>query len=163
MTKTKQLILLLICTVTVLASCSKLDKTDDENFDYAGQFIKDTTAIRAFIISRKIPAVKDEKTGLFYQIIIPGTGKSTYLGGVTANYTGSLLDGTVFDSSKGTPVTFKPLSSVIEGWQIGVPLIQPGGRIRLIIPSKLGYKNSKTMPFPPNSILDFTIDVISAD
>ncbi|MGY0041184.1 FKBP-type peptidyl-prolyl cis-trans isomerase [Pedobacter sp. NJ-S-72] len=163
MTKTKQLILLLICAVTVFTACSKPEKRNTEDFDEAGQFIKDTTAIRTFITSRKIPALKDEKTGLFYQILTPGNGKATYKGAVTVNYTGSLLDGTVIDETKGSPRTFKPLGELILGWQIGIPLIQPGGRIRLIIPSGLGYGNDRTKPFAPNSNLDFTIDVISAD
>ena len=159
MTKTKYLILLLVCTVTAFTSCSK--KTDD--FDAAAQFTKDTTAIRAFIIAKNIPAIKDAKTGLFYQVITPGTVNFAYQPNsvVTVNYSGSLLNGSVFDTSNGKPVTF-PLNNLIQAWQIGIPLVQPGGRIRLIVPSGLGYGNDNRQPFPANSILDFTIDVIGA-
>jgi FKBP-type peptidyl-prolyl cis-trans isomerase FkpA len=159
MTKTKQLILLLVCTVTAFTACTK--STDE--FDATAQFTKDTTAIRAFIIAKKIPAIKDTKTGLFYQIITPGTEKFVYQSNssVTVNYSGRLLDGSVFDTSNGKPVTF-PLNNLIQAWQIGIPFVQPGGRIRLIAPSGLGYGNDNRQPFPANSVLDFTIDVISA-
>jgi FKBP-type peptidyl-prolyl cis-trans isomerase FkpA len=160
MTKTKYFLLLLVCTVTAFTSCSK--KTDD--FDSVAQFTKDTTAIRAFIIAKNIPAVKDAKTGLFYQIITPGTGSFVYQANssVTVNYSGSLLDGSVFETSGGKPVQMDNLSQLIPAWVIGIPLVQPGGRIRLIVPSALGYGNRGGLPFPPNSILDFTVDVISA-
>jgi len=162
MAKTKYLILL-VCIVTVFTSCSK--KTDNsDDFDSAAQFTKDTTAIRAFIIAKNIPAIKDAKTGLFYQVLTPGTGNFAYQANssVTVNYSGSLLDGTVFDTSSGKPVTFDGLNQLIPAWQIGIPLVQPGGRIRLIVPSALGYGSRVGLPFPPNSILDFTVDVISA-
>jgi len=156
---TKHLILLLVCAVTAFTACSK--KTDD--FDAAAQFTKDTTAIRAFIVAKNIPAIKDAKTGLFYQVITPGTVNFAYQANssVTVNYSGSVLDGSVFDTSNGKPVTFV-LNNLIQAWQIGIPLVQPGGRIRLIVPSGLGYGNDNNQSFPPNSNLDFTIDVISA-
>ncbi|KIO77463.1 hypothetical protein TH53_09315 [Pedobacter lusitanus] len=167
MMKTKHLVLLLVCMATIFTACMKNNNDypgDQGNFDAAAQFTKDTVAIRAYVKAKNIPALKDEKTGLFYQIITPGTGSVNYSGStsLTVNYTGSLLDGTVFDSSKGTAVTFKSLGSLIRGWQVGIPLIQPGGRIRLIMPSGLGYGNATGYPFPPNSNLDFTIDVLSA-
>ncbi|WP_354301648.1 FKBP-type peptidyl-prolyl cis-trans isomerase [Pedobacter sp. UYP1] len=159
MIKIKHLLVLLVCTVTAFTSCTK--KNDD--YDPDPQFRADTTAIRAFIIANKIPAVKDPKTGVFYQIITPGSGTVQYgkSTNVTANYTGRFLDGSIFDQSKGTPIGFT-LGGVIPGWQIGVPFIQPGGRIRLLIPSWLGYGNQAQGPIPANSILDFTIDLVTA-
>ncbi|WP_111631966.1 FKBP-type peptidyl-prolyl cis-trans isomerase [Pedobacter cryoconitis] len=158
MIKIKHLIVLLVCTVTAFTSCKK-----KETFDVDAQFRADTTAIRAFIVLNKIPAIKDPASGLFYQIITPGSGtaKITTSTTVSVNYTGRFLNGNVFDQSNGTPISF-PLGGVIAGWQIGVPLIQPGGRIRLIMPSVLAYGNEGKGSVQPNTVLDFTIDLLSA-
>ncbi|WP_230383726.1 FKBP-type peptidyl-prolyl cis-trans isomerase [Pedobacter endophyticus] len=118
----------------------------------------DTTAIRAFIKTNNIPAQKDSY-GIFYQIIEPGSGSVTYQGStrITANYDGRLLNGALFDSTKGTPVPFT-LGQVIAGWQIGIQKIQKGGQIRLIIPSYYAYgTTSPSSLIPANAILDFTI------
>jgi len=154
MNKIKHL-LLLVCIAGCFASCKK---TTNNNFDYQAQFNSDTTAIRKFIVANKIPALKD-KSGVFYQIILPGTGTTTYTSttSITANYEGRLLNGTVFGTSGTTPFTFT-LPGVIVGWQIGIPYIQKGGQIRIIIPSYYGYANSSpSSTIPANSILDFTI------
>ncbi|MBB5634510.1 FKBP-type peptidyl-prolyl cis-trans isomerase [Pedobacter cryoconitis] len=162
MIKIKHLVLLMVCAVTAFTACSKKEEAD--NFDAAAQFTKDTTAIRAFVVANKIPAIKDPKTGLFYQVITAAPGNFVYQtnSSVTVNYTGSVLGGAVFDTTNGKPITFDSLNQLILGWQIGIPLVQPGGRIRLFVPSGLGYGNRGGMPFPQNSNLDFTIDVISA-
>ncbi len=154
MAKIKHL-LLLVCMAGCLAACKK-DTTSD--FDVEAQFRTDTTAIRAFIKANNIPAIKSEQTGIFYQIINPGTGSVTYTTNtiVTANYEGKLLNGVTFDKTDGTPRSFT-LANVIPGWQFGIPLIQNGGRVRLLIPSYYGYGNYPKDPIPPNSVLDFDI------
>ncbi|HEY0177262.1 MAG TPA: hypothetical protein VGC08_12845 [Pedobacter sp.] len=95
MMKIKHL-LLLICIAGCFAACKK---NNTDNFDQEAQFKADTTAIRKFIVANNIPAVKD-KSGLFYQIIAPGTGTVSYTLNtqISANYEGRLLNGTVFDS-----------------------------------------------------------------
>jgi len=99
-------------------------------------------------------------SGLYYQVINPGTGpRPTSASTVSVRYTGKLLDGTVFDSQTGTPVSFT-LNGVIAGWQIGLPLIQKGGTIKLIIPSSLGYGCTGFGTVPANSILYFEIDLV---
>lgn len=135
------------------AACKK-----KENFDAEAQFKADTTAISAFVKANAIPALKDVKSGIFYQIITPGSGNVTYSQNtkVTVDYQGKLLKGETFDSSKGQPVTFT-LGRLIAGWQIGIPFIQKGGRIRLLIPSYYGYGNEASNAIPANSILDFDI------
>jgi FKBP-type peptidyl-prolyl cis-trans isomerase FkpA len=154
MKKISYLIILISITAS-LAACKK-----EKEFDAEAQYQQDTTSIRTFIVANKIPAVKEPKSGIFYQIIAPGTGTFAYTSKtkVTANYTGRLLTGTIFDSSKGTPIPFN-LNQVIVGWQIGVPLIQKGGSIRLFIPSYYGYGNVNQGAIPANSVLDFTIDL----
>lgn len=150
--KKAKYLLLLVGVAGCFAACSKKD-----TFDADAQFRADTTAIRKFIIANNIPALKD-KSGVFYQIIAPGTGSVTYTAStsITADYEGRLLSGSVFDSSKGTPITFT-LGGVITGWQIGIPYIQNGGKIRMIIPSGYAYGNSAVGTIPANSVLDFTV------
>jgi FKBP-type peptidyl-prolyl cis-trans isomerase FkpA len=157
MKKIKSL-LLFVLVAAGLASCKK---SYNDNFDYVAQFTADTTAIRAYIVKNNIPALKHE-SGIFYQIIAPGTGSVDYKASTTvkANYAGRLLGNTTtFDKTNGTPASFA-LGQVISGWQIGVPLIQKGGSIRLLIPSYYGYGNANTGAIPANSILDFDIELI---
>ncbi len=152
-------VILLVCVATGLTACKK---GTHENFDFAAQFTADTTSIRDFIVKNKIPALKHE-SGVFYQIIAPGTGSFEYGQNttVTANYTGRLLGDTAsFETTAGkAPVPFT-LGGVIAGWQIGVPLVQKGGSIRLFIPSYYGYGNRNTGRIPANSVLDFDIEVV---
>ncbi|HEX3082202.1 MAG TPA: FKBP-type peptidyl-prolyl cis-trans isomerase [Candidatus Saccharimonadia bacterium] len=81
---------------------------------------------------------------------------------VTVKYTGTLADGTVFDSTDkhgGDPISF-PLSSVIKGWQQGIPGMKVGGKRKLVIPPDLAYGSQGTAGIPPNSTLTFEIELI---
>ena len=78
---------------------------------------------------------------------------------VTLNYTGTLTDGTEFDSSRGSPVTF-PLPQLITGWQEGVPLMSVGDSYEFLIPPELGYGSRQSGPIPPNSTLYFRIELL---
>lgn len=98
-------------------------------------------------------------SGLFYEIIEPGDGAAPTLDSrVTVNYTGTLLSGDVFDKST-TPVSFG-LSGLIAGWKQGLPLIKKGGRIKLVIPSYLGYGCTAMPGLPANSVLYFDISLV---
>ncbi len=145
---------LLICIAGSFTACKK-----PASFNPVAQFTADTTAIRAFITINSIAAIKDVN-GVFYEIINPGTGSFSYTGStlVTVDYQGRLLNGTIFDGSNGTPRTFT-LGDLIIGWQIGIPYIQKGGQIRLLIPSAYGYGNRTAGSIPANSVLDFTISL----
>lgn len=154
MTKIKHL-LLLVCIAGCFAACKK---SSGDNSDQEAQFSADTTAIRAYVKANNITAIKDN-SGIFYQIIAPGTGTVSYLAStkITADYEGKLLNGTIFDTTTGkAPVSFT-LGQVIAGWQFGIPLIQKGGKIRLLIPSYYGYGDRAIGAIPANSILDFNI------
>src|SRR5258708_17864762 len=147
----KRYILLLILFITALSSCKK-----DATFDPAKQAATDDAAIQAYVKTNNITATKDA-SGLYYQVITPGTGNyPTKNSLISVNYTGKLLNGTVFDS--GT-ITSSALSGLIQGWQIGIPHINTGGRILLLIPSALGYRNAASGSIPANSVLVFTIDL----
>jgi len=153
MLKTR-ILLGLFLIVGVLSSCKK-------ELSPEKQAAKDDELIVDFIAKNNIPAIK-HSSGLYYQIITPGSGASvTAASTVGVTYTGKLLNGTEFDKSSSA-ITF-PLTGVIQGWTIGVPLIKVGGKIRLIVPSALAYGNkSPGAGIPENAVLDFTIDLINA-
>lgn len=147
----------LVLFVAVIAGFTACKRDD---FDAEAQYKADTTAIRSYVTANNIPVVKD-KYGVFYQIITPGTGSATYTGNtlVTVDYSGRVLGRSeTFDSSNGQPREFK-LSGLIAGWQIGIPYIQKGGKIRLFIPSEYAYGNTGQSAIPANSVLDFTIEL----
>jgi FKBP-type peptidyl-prolyl cis-trans isomerase FkpA len=83
---------------------------------------------------------------------------------VTVNYTGSLTDGTKFDSSLNpgrTPFRFTiGAGQVISGWDEGVPGMKVGGKRKLTIPPNMGYGNQDMGVIPPNSTLIFEIDLL---
>jgi FKBP-type peptidyl-prolyl cis-trans isomerase FkpA len=155
MFKTK-ILLVLFLIVGAFSSCKK------DSYDVEKQAKIDDALIVDFIAKNSIVAVK-HSSGLYYQIITPGTGNTSINAStsVTVNYEGRLLTGSIFDKSS-TVVTF-PLGNLIQGWQIGIPLIQKGGKIRLLVPSTLAYGNtSPGAGIPKNSVLDFTIELINA-
>lgn len=103
-------------------------------------------------------------SGLQYQIITQGTGeKPKAFNQVTCHYHGTLIDGTVFDSSvqRGRPATF-PLNMVIKGWTEGLQLMPTGSKWRFFIPPHLGYGDRQvSAQIVPNSTLIFEVELIS--
>lgn len=102
-------------------------------------------------------------SGLQYEVITEGTGpKPTASSKVTCHYHGTLIDGTIFDSSvqRGQPATF-PLNMVIKGWTEGVQLMPQGSKWRFFIPPHLGYGERQTgSHIGPNSTLVFEVELL---
>lgn len=101
-------------------------------------------------------------SGILYQIINPGNGATPNLNSrIFITYTGKLLNGTTFDAVNDPARTGWLLSGLIEGWQIGVPLIQKGGTIKMVIPSALAYGcASPGGSVPANAILYFEVNLV---
>jgi FKBP-type peptidyl-prolyl cis-trans isomerase FkpA len=115
--------------------------------------------ILTYASANGITATRDA-SGLYYQVITPGSGGAPSISSkVFVTYTGKLLNGTVFDRQTDAAQTGWVLGSLIQGWQIGLPLIQKGGEIKLIVPSSLAY-GCNGGSLPANSILYFDIQLV---
>ncbi|MEZ8739244.1 FKBP-type peptidyl-prolyl cis-trans isomerase [Photobacterium swingsii] len=102
-------------------------------------------------------------SGLQYQVLQAGTGTVHPKASdkVTVHYHGTLLDGSVFDSSvdRGQPIDFG-LNQVIAGWTEGVQLMVEGEKTRFFIPANLAYGNRAIGSIPPGSVLIFDVELI---
>ncbi|NOQ25075.1 MAG: FKBP-type peptidyl-prolyl cis-trans isomerase [Bacteroidales bacterium] len=115
--------------------------------------------------NKKDPGVVTLPSGLQYKVLREGTGQSPMpKSKVKTHYKGTLLDGTVFDSSydRGEPVEFG-VNQVIRGWQEALVLMKPGAKWMLYIPPYLGYGDRDSGPIPANSILIFEIELLSVE
>lgn len=118
----------------------------------------------AFLAKNRSGAgVKTTASGLQYKVVSEGKGaKPQATDTVKVHYTGTLLDGTKFDSSvdRGTPATFA-LNQVIPGWTEGLQLMPAGSKYTFWIPSDLAYGDRGTPgPIGPNSTLKFEVELL---
>jgi FKBP-type peptidyl-prolyl cis-trans isomerase FkpA len=99
-------------------------------------------------------------SGIYYEITTPGTGpNAAFDKTVTVRYTGKFLDNTIFQTEQGTPVTVQ-VGGVIPGWQVALQLLNEGGKMRVLIPSALGYGCSGKGSIPGNAVLYFDIELV---
>jgi FKBP-type peptidyl-prolyl cis-trans isomerase FklB len=127
-----------------------------ENLINANEFLEE---------NRKREGVIVLPSGLQYEVLLEGTGESPVSSSkVTTHYKGTLLDGSVFDSSydRGEPIDFQ-LGRVIKGWQEALKLMKPGAKWKLYIHPDLGYGERVTESIPANSLLIFEIELLSVE
>jgi FKBP-type peptidyl-prolyl cis-trans isomerase FklB len=113
--------------------------------------------------NKKENGVETLPSGLQYKVITEGKGKSPKASDtVTVNYSGTLINGTEFDSSykRGQPATF-PVSGVIKGWTEALQLMKEGSKWHLVIPADLAYGEQGRPGIPPNSVLIFDVELLS--
>jgi FKBP-type peptidyl-prolyl cis-trans isomerase len=129
---------------------------------------KNHAAAHAFLVRNgKKKGVVTTASGLEYEVLTAGQGTSPKMGdAVVVNYSGMLLDGTVFDSSykRGQPAHFV-VGQVIPGWNEALQLMKPGAKFKIFIPPQLAYDLSppQQAPIPPGAMLIFDVDLISVE
>ncbi len=164
-----------------VVSGGKLQMTDQEVQDALMKFQQEMAAKQAekhkqmaeknkkegeaFLAANKTKeGVKTLPSGLQYKIIKEGSGKSPKeTDTVTTNYSGTLIDGTEFDSSfkRGEPATFQ-VKGVIKGWTEALQLMKEGAKWQLFIPSDLAYgERGAGATIGPNSTLIFEVELLS--
>ncbi len=122
------------------------------------------------VVSKRVlrdkPKVITTESGLRYEILTEGEGDSPGPSSrVKVHYSGTLADGTVFDSSRerGQPAVFG-LNQVIKGWTEGLQLMKPGALYRFVIPSDLAYGDSGAgSAIPAGATLTFEVELISIE
>lgn len=114
----------------------------------------------------KREGIKTLPSGLQYEVLREGTGKKPKAtDNVKCHYEGTLIDGTVFDSSykRGEPAVF-PLNGVIAGWTEGLQLMGEGAKYRFYIPFNLAYgENGAGNLIPPYAALIFDVELLSVE
>ncbi len=129
----------------------------------AGKRAKDRETALAQIRTQW-PKLRTTKTGLMFQVLKNGSGKTPVDGAeVTVHYVGKFLDGKVFDSSvaRGSPATFK-IGQVIAGWNEALLLMKKGEKRLLVIPPELAYgERGYPGAIPPDAFLVFEVELMS--
>ena len=160
------ILFLFLLGIALFTACSKSDKNDPPSTSTStactltAQYKNDSSATqRALMIAycnNNGITYTIHPSGILYQIITPGdTAKPNLCNSLTMTYTGKLMTGIQFD--KGT-ITYA-LKDLIVGWQIAVPLIGKGGKIKMVIPSSLGYGPNANGSIPANSPLYFEMSL----
>jgi FKBP-type peptidyl-prolyl cis-trans isomerase FkpA len=158
----KHILFLSLCFITFAISSCKKEETCTKELGNPQATPAEITTLQTYLNANSITATA-HSSGIFYQTITTGTGNDVknQCAVVGVNYTGRLINGAQFDASTST-VSF-PLSNLILGWRIGIPLMKVGGKIKLFVPPSLGYGNQTVGTIPPNSILVFDIELMSTN
>jgi FKBP-type peptidyl-prolyl cis-trans isomerase FkpA len=158
-------IFVVLCSVILLSSCSKDDDICNYDACAIGAPASEVTQLEAYLSSATITATR-HCSGMYYTIDAAGSGNTpTICSTVSVKYKGQLTNGNIFDQST-VPVSFQ-LNGLIEAWKKGIPLVKPGGKVKLYCPPSLAYGSqeirdgSGNVVIPANSILVFEVELIS--
>lgn len=120
------------------------------------------TAVDFMEENRAKPNIETTPEGIQYEVLQSGSGeKANIEDTVVVHYVGKLATGETFDDSydRGEPVSLT-LEKVIEGWKIGIPMMNTGSKYRFFIPYHLGYGERGSGPIPPFSALVFDVELL---
>ncbi|HVF81668.1 MAG TPA: FKBP-type peptidyl-prolyl cis-trans isomerase [Flavisolibacter sp.] len=150
-----------IMVVAGLAGCIKGDDEPSCTYNECGLVApsSEIQAVQSYLSANSITATQ-HCSGMFYTIDKQGTGTApTPCNVVVFNYKGKLTNGTVFDSTSTTPLSYE-LSRLVTGFKNGLPLLKTGGKMTLYIPPTLGYGSMQQGPIPANSVIIFNVELL---
>jgi peptidylprolyl isomerase len=151
------LALVVVAVIFLVMRSSNNKKDAEENIAIGNQFLLE---------NKDKENVIQTASGLQYEVLQKGDGDThpTASSTVKVHYHGTLLDGSVFDSSvdRGEPISF-PLNRVIKGWTEGVQLMVVGDKFRFFIPSELAYGNQSAGAIKPGSTLIFEVELLAIE
>jgi len=157
----------IILIISILLLCNGCNRSEETSRDTSHIPDTETETIVEKEQTKEIVKTNIEiktKSGLIYIDEIIGSGDSPTIGDkVKVHYTGTLEDGSKFDSSKDRDRPFDfPLGAgrVIKGWDEGIATMRVGGKRKLIIPPELGYGSRGVGPIPANSTLIFEVELL---
>ena len=158
-------IFILTLAAGLLAGCGAKDNQTGPAAGSGGAAQADAGA--AFLAANaKKDGVVTTASGLQYKVLKSGAGESPKAADrVKVHYHGTLIDGTVFDSSvqRGEPAVF-PVNAVIPGWVEALQLMKVGDKWQLFIPAGLAYGDRSPGPgIPPNSVLIFEVELLGIE
>ena len=164
-----------VLLAALLAGCATEEETPDAEpepvetqpapaaEEPAGDISDPATATYAPALDVDLATMERAESGLYYQIVTPGSGEAIEPGQTAVvNYTGWLPDGTQFDSSRGREPFAFPLGAgrVITGWDQGVAGMAVGEQRLLVLPPALGYGSMGSGLIPPNATLVFEVELL---
>ena len=144
-----------VSTSNELKNPPRVESPADVNFREGATFLAENAAKEG---------VEVLESGVQLLELIPGNGKiPTMQNNVTVHYHGTLIDGTVFDSSveRAEPFTHNMSDPLIKGWVEGLLHMKTGAKYRVFMPASSGYGNRGQGPIGPNAALVFEIELIS--
>ena len=159
-------IYILALATTIIFACKnsrtseiKMDGGERQNFKTQNEV--DAEIINKYVAEKKLNG-KLINGGIYAVVSDSGKGERnpTVKDTVVVEYHGYFLNGNIFDETKpGKTITF-PLSNLVEGWKIGIPLLKKGGKATFVLPSSLAYGAQGSGTIPPNSVLAFDITLV---
>jgi FKBP-type peptidyl-prolyl cis-trans isomerase len=163
---TSRLLVVLVSSLSLLTACNK-----EEVEDYTPPFNEavaqqDEATIKQYVADNKLTNAQRQASGLYFVPVTTTTGVQPKAGQiVSVLYTGSLLDGTVFDASSkngNEPIEFAlGKRKVITGWDEGIALMTKGSKATLLIPSQLAYgARGAGGVIAPNTVLRFDVELV---
>ena len=157
-----------IGAAVLLAACSQVAETESAEVEVAASKTEPATpqdAGKAFLAENgKREGVTTTASGLQYEVLVSGGGPSPKATDtVTAHYHGTLIDGTVFDSSRERDALTTPVNGVIQGWQEALQLMGVGDKWKVYIPAELAYGEREVGLIGPNETLIFEMELLSID
>jgi peptidylprolyl isomerase len=151
------LIALILIVLFFILKSFVADKNAPQNIEIGNQFLAENGLKEG---------IQSTTSGLQYEVLTKGKGTvhPTASSKVTVHYHGTLIDGTVFDSSveRDKTISFK-LNQVISGWTEGLQLMVEGDKYRLFIPSNLAYGDKSAGSIPAGSLLIFDVELFTIE